>query len=66
MILVITGRDAPHVLHEALGAGADDYLIKPVDSEVLKVRVTIIQQRYEHLAATASDSGRIITLSRTT
>jgi PAS domain S-box-containing protein len=48
MILVITGQDAPHVLHEALGAGADDYLIKPVDSEVLKVRVTIIQQRYRH------------------
>ncbi|GAK55734.1 PAS fold family [Candidatus Vecturithrix granuli] len=48
MILVITGQDAPHVLHEALGAGADDYLVKPVDIETLKIRVTIIQQRYMH------------------
>ena len=48
MILVITGRDEPHVLQAALEAGADDYLVKPIGIETLQIRVTIIGQQYLH------------------
>lgn len=48
MILVITGQDEPQVLQAVLDAGADDYLVKPISIDSLKMRVTIIEQRYLH------------------
>ena len=49
MILIITGREEPEILQQALDAGANDYLIKPVGMELLKVRLTIIEQQYHNL-----------------
>jgi PAS domain S-box-containing protein len=49
MILVITVYDRPEDLQAALDAGADDYLIKPVRSEQLQVRLTIIERQLHNL-----------------
>ncbi len=49
MILVITGRHEPADLQKALEAGADDYLLKPVGMERLKVRLTIIERELHNL-----------------
>ncbi len=51
MILVVTGRDNPDDLHNALEAGANDYLSKPVSLGQLKVRLFIIEQQLQHLIA---------------
>ena len=48
MIMVVTGQDDHQVLEAVLDAGADDYLVKPVGIDTLKIRVTIIEQRYLH------------------
>jgi DNA-binding response OmpR family regulator len=39
VIVMLTGRDDPHSKLEGLGAGADDYLIKPVASRELAQRL---------------------------
>jgi len=49
MILVITGRDEPEDLQTALEAGANDYLIKPVSMQQLKVRLTTVEQLFHNL-----------------
>ena len=49
MVLIITGRDQPGDLEEALDAGADDFLTKPIYFEQLKVRLIIIEQRFQQL-----------------
>lgn len=38
-ILILTGRDAPKDIVKGLDAGADDYLTKPFDFEVLLARI---------------------------
>ena len=45
MILVITAYDTTKDLQAALEAGADDYLIKPVNFDLLKMRITISEQQ---------------------
>jgi PAS domain S-box-containing protein len=45
MILVITAWERPEDVQAALDAGADDYLIKPVNLQQLQVRLTILVQR---------------------
>jgi len=50
IILVITVYDRPEDLQTALDAGADDYLIKPVSSEQLQVRLTIIERQFHNLS----------------
>jgi len=49
MVLIITGRDQPGDLEEALNAGADDFLAKPIYFEQLKVRLIIMEQRFQQL-----------------
>jgi len=49
IVLVVTARDAPADLQAALDAGADDYLIKPVSMQLLKVRLTIIARQLRNL-----------------
>ena len=46
MIVVITSRDTAAALAAALDAGADDYLLKPVSTELLKVRLMIIERQW--------------------
>ena len=41
---MITVRDQPDDLLTVLGAGANDYMAKPVDFSLLKVRLTIAEQ----------------------
>jgi PAS domain S-box-containing protein len=48
-ILVVTSRTAAGDLQEILTAGADDYLSKPIDPELLDVRLTIAEHSLELL-----------------
>lgn len=48
MILVITAYDTTEALEAALEAGADDYLVKPVNFDLLKMRITIIEQQLQN------------------
>ncbi len=49
MILVVTARDTPRDLKAVLDAGADDYLIKPVDQDLFHIRLTIIERQLYNL-----------------
>jgi len=40
-VLLLTGRDSPSDLVAGLDAGADDYMIKPIDTEELRARVQV-------------------------
>ena len=55
VILVITARNQPGDLQAVLEAGADDYLAKPIDPNLLTVRLTIaarlVQSRTERRKA---------------
>ena len=44
-ILVLTAKAAKHDLIEGLNQGADDYLSKPFDSEVLLAKVRVLLRR---------------------
>lgn len=44
IILVVTGHTEPRALDEALAAGADDYLQKPVDVALLGVRLAVAER----------------------
>ena len=44
VILVVTVRDAAEDLEAVLAAGADDFLAKPIDVGLLKVRLAIAEQ----------------------
>jgi len=48
-ILLITARDDPQALEQALEAGANDYLIKPLDSARLNVRLSVAERRIRAL-----------------
>ncbi len=54
LILVITARTQAGDLEQVLAAGADDYLAKPVDPQLLNVRLTIAEQRVTVLQAQAA------------
>ena len=45
LILVITVRTNPGDLEQVLAAGADDYLAKPIDTNLLDIRLAIAEQR---------------------
>jgi len=49
IIVVITARDTPTDLQEVLGAGANDYVAKPVTFEMLKVRLAVAEQSVRNL-----------------
>src|SRR5437764_8247349 len=49
-ILLVTARDDPADLEQALEAGANDYLIKPLDSDRLNVRLSVAERRIRALA----------------
>ena len=49
IIVMITGRNESQDLQVVLEAGADDYLLKPVDRKLLKMRLTIAQERVRDL-----------------
>jgi PAS domain S-box-containing protein len=45
IVLLVTGDDRPATLRTALDAGAHDYIIKPVDRQLLAVRLAVAEQR---------------------
>jgi len=49
-ILLVTARDDPQDLERALEAGANDYLIKPLDPARLNVRLSVAERRIRALA----------------
>lgn len=49
LVLIITARTNPGDLELVMAAGADDYLSKPFDSDLLKIRITIAEQRVRNL-----------------
>ena len=49
MILMLTGQHRAETIRQALEAGADDYLSKPVNLETLTVRLTILERRLAQL-----------------
>ena len=48
-ILLVTARDDPADLEQALEAGANDYLTKPLDSDRLHVRLSVAERRIRSL-----------------
>ncbi|MCA1824635.1 MAG: Flp pilus assembly complex ATPase component TadA, partial [Frankia sp.] len=49
-IVLMTGTDDRRTEAEALHAGADDYLMKPIDPDLLQERVSALLQRNKHAA----------------
>lgn len=45
VILAATGKEEPQALQEMLDAGADDFIRKPVDPDILNVRLAIAERR---------------------
>ena len=44
-VIMLTANDAPEAQLEGLDSGADDYVVKPVNFDVLMARVRAIQRR---------------------
>ena len=49
--MVISASDRRHDVDEAIRSGADDYLVRTEDSELLGVRLTIAERRVEENGA---------------
>ena len=49
VVLMVTGRTSPDDLRNALAAGADDYLAKPVDGALLNVRLQVAESRVHEI-----------------
>jgi two-component system, OmpR family, response regulator QseB len=65
-VLMLTARDAPEDIAKALDGGADDYVVKPVDIQVLAARLRALVRRASGLADEALQVGelRLHTASR--
>ncbi|MDF1504437.1 response regulator transcription factor [Roseisolibacter sp. H3M3-2] len=59
-ILMITGNDGPRDVVQGLDAGADDYLTKPLDDEILKARVRALVRRREPKGISTLAFGGIV------
>ena len=49
VIIIVTAMTKPHHLEEVLEAGADDYLKKPVNRDLLNVRLAIAERKVRDL-----------------
>ncbi len=63
VILVVTGKEDPGVLEEALDAGADDYVSKPVDVGLLHVRLSVAERQVAAEEALEESEQRFRTLA---
>ena len=62
-ILVGTGNNRPEDLREILDAGADDYIAKPYQPDLLDVRLTIAERQIVQIAARKELEGELIYLA---
>ena len=53
-LLLLTGRGTPEDLTSALDAGVDDFVAKPVSSELLRARLVIAERRIQQNSARRS------------
>ena len=60
-VLMVTGRDTPAHLADALAAGVDDYVTKPVVPLHLEARVRIAERRIEQTLARRSAEEALAT-----
>lgn len=58
-ILIITARKGSADLKAVLDAGADDYIAKPVDAEMLGVRIAIAMRSAQNLIARARAESKL-------
>lgn len=56
-ILMLTAKSEPSDIVEGLEAGADDYMVKPFDNEVLWARVSALMRRSLRLSSEPSKAG---------
>ena len=54
VIVFTTARNSPYDLERGLDAGADDYLTKPIEPELLDTRLAIAERTVEERACTAA------------
>ena len=50
LVMMVTSRTQANDLEQLLAAGADDYLTKPIDLDLLNIRLTILEKRYISLS----------------
>lgn len=55
-ILILSALDSPGLIAEALNAGADDYIIKPVTKNMLVARINRLASRNKVKRTRASDN----------
>jgi CheY-like chemotaxis protein len=60
-IIIVTANEGVDVINQALDAGANDYMPKPVNVKILQVRLRVAERLLAHAqtASTATASGRI-------
>ena len=59
IIVVLTERHEPEYLQAAVAVGVDDYLTKPVSTELLKMRLTIIARQSQNLVESRQIEGHL-------
>ena len=63
-VMMVTAKQGSGFLREMLEAGADDYLGKPIDLELLDVRLTILERRVLELESLQQARDEIVALRR--
>ena len=64
-ILLVTARDHTDDLEQALAAGANDYLTKPLDVALLNIRLSVAERQIRDLAERNHARGALIESART-
>ena len=64
-ILLVTARDDTEDLVQALAAGANDYLTKPIDVDLLDVRITVAERQIRELAERNQARAALLESART-
>lgn len=64
IVIMMTGHDTPEDIQTAIRAGAHDFIVKPVDMRVLRVRLAIAEQRLQVLGFRAQDNDETVPQDR--
>ena len=59
-IIFVTGGDSAEAIHDGFRIGADDYILKPFDSEELSWRVRAVLRRSGHAVAQVLECGDLV------